>query len=201
MRPQTRSRQADQAPAAGRFVCADERGSLTGKRPDVGKVDFTIDVSRERYPFCVVWTPLPLLTWCVDISLPRHRLPAASPPPRAQRPRPLLPAASRGSADSLIRPAQDLPLRRAHGHHGLGRHHLRFPRSLLCRHGGQHGVRQPDTLHPARSGQDQEHPRGKNNKQYPIKLTPVQWTPLLRACWGLPSSSPSSSSSAAFCAR
>lgn len=26
-----------------------------------------IDVSKDRYPFCIVWTPIPLLTWLIPI--------------------------------------------------------------------------------------------------------------------------------------
>lgn len=26
-----------------------------------------IDKSRDRFPFCIVWTPIPLLTWLVPI--------------------------------------------------------------------------------------------------------------------------------------
>ncbi|XP_054160576.1 transmembrane protein 222-like [Oppia nitens] len=29
--------------------------------------DLTIDTVRHRYPYCIVWTPIPLLTWLVPV--------------------------------------------------------------------------------------------------------------------------------------
>lgn len=27
-------------------------------------IDYQIDFENDRFPFCIVWTPIPLLTWC-----------------------------------------------------------------------------------------------------------------------------------------
>ena len=34
------------------------------------EIDFKINVSKERYPFCIVWQPLPFITWCVRAAIP-----------------------------------------------------------------------------------------------------------------------------------
>jgi hypothetical protein len=39
---------------------ADEIQSLV---PDTRAPNFSVDVSRSRYPFCIVWQPLPVITW------------------------------------------------------------------------------------------------------------------------------------------
>lgn len=36
--------------------------------------DLPIDMKRERYPFCVVWTPIPLITYACFTPCPVFRV-------------------------------------------------------------------------------------------------------------------------------
>ena len=105
-------------PTLARPACWTLPRLTVGSRPALapsggaaGKVNFAIDRERERYPFCVVWTPLPLITWCASpcpccCGRRCHSTAAAAAC--------LLPAAERGP-----RAAQDLPGDRPHRDHQL----------------------------------------------------------------------------------
>mmetsp|Transcript_5947 Transcript_5947/g.10622 ORF Transcript_5947/g.10622 Transcript_5947/m.10622 type:complete len:187 (-) Transcript_5947:11-571(-) len=44
------------------FASPDEETQTMGDARSE-EISLTVDVARERYPFCIVWTPIPCLTW------------------------------------------------------------------------------------------------------------------------------------------
>lgn len=47
---------------------AQEQGHM-GRTDSAGRLvgDMAIDKARSRYPYCIVWTPLPLITWFLPL--------------------------------------------------------------------------------------------------------------------------------------
>ena len=35
---------------------------------DGNEMNEKIDATNQRFPYCIVWTPIPLLTWLVSIN-------------------------------------------------------------------------------------------------------------------------------------
>eukprot|EP00053_Salpingoeca_punica_P020602 m.212027 g.212027 ORF g.212027 m.212027 type:complete len:199 (-) comp19319_c0_seq1:1355-1951(-) len=61
MVPSQHPRLADQALA--KEPVAMEAGDFSPLTGDDGSSSSKVDPARQRFPFCVVWTPLPLITW------------------------------------------------------------------------------------------------------------------------------------------
>ncbi|KAK5637721.1 hypothetical protein RI129_000101 [Pyrocoelia pectoralis] len=44
---------------------------VTESNIDMGSECAVIDIPKNRYPFCIVWTPIPFLTWLFPVSVIR----------------------------------------------------------------------------------------------------------------------------------
>ena len=50
-----------------------DKGQQTKVEAHREAMEKPVDVKRNRYPYCIVWTPLPLITYVIHLLMLNHR--------------------------------------------------------------------------------------------------------------------------------